>query len=146
MSSPLLTKQHIVFTSKQSTWWNSVTSRCMDMAQRSEWVTKPAWMTKIPIPKSRKSVQKRFKGKSRSIEAKFAFLRRHFFADFLSKRRFSECRWWWSWQSSHSNCRQPDDINDNGCGDSCTYLFEGVWCCEIIGLKVPVPPPPHPHQ
>ena len=55
------------------------------MAQCSEWVTKPAWMTKIPIPKSRKSVQKRFKGKSRSIEAKFAFLRRHFFADFLSR-------------------------------------------------------------
>ena len=42
-------------------------------------------MTKMPIPKSRKSVQKRFKGKSRSIEAKFAFLRRHFFADFLSR-------------------------------------------------------------
>ena len=96
--------KYCLFTSKQSTWWNSVTSRCMDMAQCSEWVTKPAWMTKIPIPKSRKSVQKRFKGKSRSIEAKFAFLRRHFFADFLSKRRFSECRWWWwSWQSSHQH-------------------------------------------
>ena len=38
----------------------------------------------MPIPKSRKSSPgKSFKGKSRSIEAKF--LRRHFFADFLSR-------------------------------------------------------------
>ena len=63
------------------------------MDESSEWMTKLGWL-RYRFPNQGSCGKKGSKGKSRSIEAKFAFLRRHFFASFPpTTRRFSES-WW----------------------------------------------------